>query len=99
MEGREEAAGGEHEGSLRQEGPSVVHPVQISSGHVSHADRSGRTVQELVAIPVAVVMLLIFLIYLSHLAGLIKHAITTLNIFFHGKIRRNLNNKLKASCS
>lgn len=53
MEGREEAAGGEHEGPLRQEGPSVVHPVQIPSRHVSHADRSGRTVQELVAVPVA----------------------------------------------
>lgn len=53
VEGREEAAGGEHEGSLRQESPSVVHPVQISPGHVSHADRSGRTVQELVTIPAA----------------------------------------------
>lgn len=54
MEGREEAAGGEHEGSLRQESPSVIHPVQIPSGHVSHADRPGRTVQELVTIPAAV---------------------------------------------
>lgn len=53
VEGREEAAGGEHEGSLRQESPPVVHPVQISSGHISHADRSGRTVQELVTIPAA----------------------------------------------
>ena len=53
VEGGEEAAGGEHEGPLRQQGPSVVHPVQISSGHVSHADRSGRAVQELVAVPVA----------------------------------------------
>lgn len=50
VEGREEAARGEHEGSLRQESPPVVHPVQISSGHVSHADCSGRTVQELVPI-------------------------------------------------
>lgn len=54
VEGREEAAWGEHEGSLRQEGSSVVHPVQVSSSHVSHADRSGRTVQELVTIPAAV---------------------------------------------
>jgi len=54
VEGREEAARGEHEGSLRQESPSVVHPVQIPSGHVSHADRSGRTVQELVAVPATV---------------------------------------------
>lgn len=54
MEGGEEAAGGEHERPLRQESPSIVHPVQISSGHVSHADCSGRTVQELVTIPVAV---------------------------------------------
>lgn len=51
VEGREEAAGGQHEGSLRQESPSVVHPVQISSSHVSHADCSGWAVQELVAIP------------------------------------------------
>lgn len=51
VEGREEAAGRQHEGSLRQQSPSVVHPVQISSGHVGHADGSGRTVQELVTIP------------------------------------------------
>lgn len=54
MEGREEAARGEHEGSLRQESPPVVHPVQVSAGHVSHADRSSRTVQELITIPVTV---------------------------------------------
>lgn len=53
MEGREETAGRQHEGPLRQEGPSVVHPVQITSGHVGHADCSGRTVQELVTIPAA----------------------------------------------
>lgn len=53
MEGRKEAAGGQHEGSLRQQRPSVVHPVQVPSGHVSHADRSGRTVQELIAVPTA----------------------------------------------
>lgn len=67
MEGREEAAGGEHEGSLRQESPSVVHPVQISSGHVSHADCSGRTVQELVTIPAAARYVLLDLIF--HFAG------------------------------
>lgn len=53
VEGREEAARRQHEGSLRQQSPSVVHPVQISSGHVGHADGSGRTVQELVTIPAA----------------------------------------------
>lgn len=51
VEGREEAAGGQHEGSLRQQGPSVIHPVQVPSGHVSHADRSGRTVQEFITVP------------------------------------------------
>lgn len=53
VEGREEAAGGQHEGSLRQQGPSVIHPVQVPSGHVSHADCSGRTVQEFITIPTA----------------------------------------------
>lgn len=53
VEGREEAAGGQHEGSLRQQGPSVVHPVQVPPGHVSHADRSGRTVQEFITVPTA----------------------------------------------
>lgn len=52
VEGREEAAGGQHEGSRRQQSPSVVDPVQVPSGHVSHADGPGGTVQELVAIPV-----------------------------------------------
>lgn len=51
VEGREEAAGGQHEGSRRQQSPSVVHPVQVPSGHVSHADGAGGTVQELVAVP------------------------------------------------
>ena len=41
VEGREKTARREHEGSLRQERPPVVHPVQIPSSHVSHADRSG----------------------------------------------------------
>lgn len=53
VEGRKEAAGGQHEGSLRQQRPSVVHPVQVPSGHVSHADGSGRTVQELITVPTA----------------------------------------------
>lgn len=52
MEGREEAAGREHEGPLRQQSPPIVHPMQISSGHVGHADGPGRAVQELVTIPV-----------------------------------------------
>lgn len=54
MEGGEEAAGREQEGSSGQQGPSVVHPVQILAGHVRHADRSGRAVQELVAVPVLI---------------------------------------------
>lgn len=52
VEGREEAAGGQHERSRWQQSPSVVHPVQVTSGHVSHADGPGRAVQELVAVPV-----------------------------------------------
>lgn len=51
VEGREEAARGEHERPPRQESPPVVHPVQISPRHVSHADGSGRAVQELVTVP------------------------------------------------
>lgn len=53
MEGREEAAGGQHEGSLRQQRPPVVHPVQVPSSHVGHADGSSGAVQELVAVPAA----------------------------------------------
>lgn len=51
MEGREEAAGREHEGPLGQDGAAVVDPLQVASGHVCHADGSGRAVQELVAVP------------------------------------------------
>lgn len=62
VKGRKEATRGEHEGSLRQESAPVVHPVQITSCHVSHADCPGRTVQELVTVPEAGRCLLVDLI-------------------------------------
>ena len=51
VEGRKQAAGGQHEGAAGQDGALVVDPVQVAAGHVSHADGAGRAVQELVAIP------------------------------------------------
>lgn len=51
MEGREEAAGRQHEGALREDGAAVVDPLQVAAGHVRHADGPGRAIQELVAIP------------------------------------------------
>lgn len=51
VEGREEAAGRQHEGALREDGAAVVDPLQVAAGHVCHADGPGRAIQELVAIP------------------------------------------------
>lgn len=38
VEGREEAAGRQHERSSRQDGASVVDPLQVTSCHVRHAN-------------------------------------------------------------
>ena len=51
VNGREEAARRQHEGSSGQDGAPVVHPVQVTPGHVRHADGPGRAVQELVPVP------------------------------------------------
>lgn len=51
VEGGEEAAGRQHEGSPGEDCPPVVDPLQVSSRHVGHADGACRAVQELVAIP------------------------------------------------
>lgn len=51
MEGREQAAGGEHQRAPGQDGALVINPVQVASGHVGHANGAGRAVQKLVAIP------------------------------------------------
>ena len=51
MKGGEEAAGGQHQGAPWQDGPPVVHPLQVASRHVRHADGPRRAVQELVAVP------------------------------------------------
>lgn len=51
VEGRKQAAGGQHEGASGQDGALVVDPMQVTAGHVSHADGAGRAVQELVAVP------------------------------------------------
>lgn len=51
VEGREEAAGRQHEGALGQNGAAVIDPLQVASGHVCHADGPGRAIQELIAIP------------------------------------------------
>lgn len=45
-----EAARAEKDGAHRKHGASLVDPVEVTSGHVSHANSSSRTVQELVAI-------------------------------------------------
>lgn len=51
VEGREQAAGGQHQGAPGQDRALVVDPVQVATGHVGHADGAGGAVQELVAIP------------------------------------------------
>ncbi len=45
-----EAARAEKDGANRKHGASLIDPVEVTSGHVSHADGSSWTVQELVAI-------------------------------------------------
>lgn len=51
VEGREQAAGRQHQRASRQDRPLIIDPVQITTGHVGHADGTCRTVQKLVAIP------------------------------------------------
>lgn len=51
MEGREQAAGGQHQRAPRQDRALVIDPVQVATGHVSHADGTSRAVQKLVAVP------------------------------------------------
>lgn len=55
MQSREEAAGSEQDGAFGQDGPSVIHPLQVALGDVRHADSPRRAVQELVTIPKRVV--------------------------------------------
>lgn len=38
VDGREQAAGRQHEGAPGQDGATVVHPVQVAARHVCHAD-------------------------------------------------------------
>lgn len=54
VEGREEAAGRQHEGALGQNGASIVDPLQVASCHVCHAYGPSWAVQKLVAIPAKV---------------------------------------------
>ena len=51
MEGREEAAGRQHQRAPGQDGAFVVDPLQVPPRHVRHADGPRRAVQELVAVP------------------------------------------------
>ncbi len=51
VEGREQAAGRQHERSPGKNGASVVDPLQVTSCHVCHADGPRWAVQELVAVP------------------------------------------------
>lgn len=51
VEGREKAAGRQHERSPGQDGASVIDPLQVTPRHVGHADSPRRAVQELIAIP------------------------------------------------
>lgn len=50
MQSWKEAARAEEDWAHREHGASLVDPVEVASGHVSHADSSSWTVQELVAI-------------------------------------------------
>lgn len=45
-----EAARAEEDGAHGEHGAPLIDPVQVTSGHVSHADSPSWTVQELVAI-------------------------------------------------
>lgn len=51
VEGREEAAGRQHERSPGQDGTSIIDPLQVTSRHVRHANSPSWAVQELIAIP------------------------------------------------
>lgn len=51
VEGGEQAARGQHQRAPGQDCALVIDPVQVATGHVSHADGTGRAVQKLVAIP------------------------------------------------
>lgn len=52
VERREKAAGGQHERPPRKDDAPIVDPMQVTSGHVGHADGPRRAVEELVTIPV-----------------------------------------------
>lgn len=49
---REQAAGAEENRTLGQHGASLIHPVKVTSGHISHTNRSCRAIHELIAIPI-----------------------------------------------
>lgn len=51
VEGREQAAWGQHQRAPGQDCALVIDPVQVATGHVSHTDGTGRAVEKLVAIP------------------------------------------------
>lgn len=51
VEGGEQTAGGQHQRAPGQDRALVVDPVQVATGHVSHANGTSRAVQKLVAIP------------------------------------------------
>ena len=51
VQGREEAAGGQQDGALREAAAPLAHPLQVPLGEVGHADGPCRAVQELVAVP------------------------------------------------
>lgn len=53
VEGREEAAGRQHERSSGQDGASIINPLQVTSRHICHANSPSWAVQKLVAIPVS----------------------------------------------
>jgi len=50
MKGRKQTAGGQHERAPGENCSFVIHPVQVSSGHICHPNGTGGTVQKLVAI-------------------------------------------------
>lgn len=52
VEGGKQAAGAEQHRAHGQHGSPLVHPVQVASGHVRHADSPRGAVHELVSIPV-----------------------------------------------
>lgn len=51
VEGGEQAAGWQHQRAPGQDRALVIDPVQVTTGHVGHANGTSRAVQKLVAIP------------------------------------------------